>query len=198
MSALGQGPFACFRPKADVSLPASGRPRRERRAVTHQPDVTERIGEASLPVDAPRPRVVGDTVDAAGSSGLQRTGHEPVRVIAEDLDLAEAIPRLSGVSQPFFAGWPRKNGALEISRPATGPKRQSATAPNARSYQATATSTSATASITDSVGGLLAIAVTSRDITRRSTRRQASAPLEGLLSRRASKSASPKDPMGSG
>jgi hypothetical protein len=62
----------------------------------------------------------------------------------------QAMPNFNGVSQPFPAGSPNKNGAPATSRAATPPRLHSSTAPRARLYHSTAAGTSETASITDS------------------------------------------------
>jgi hypothetical protein len=55
----------------------------------------------------------------------------------------------AGLSHPLFAGFPTKNGAPAISRPATDPRFHSSMAPSACVYYATAFGASGTATITE-------------------------------------------------
>ena len=56
------------------------------RHIPDEPQMAERIDEASLPVNAPWCLVVADRVDAAVSSSGHGTFDEPVRVVCEELD----------------------------------------------------------------------------------------------------------------
>src|SRR5579859_7508414 len=63
---------------ADLREPAKWR------SVADQPDVAERIGKSSLPVDAPRRLMVAKRVEAALRAGFQGSSNQLVRILAED------------------------------------------------------------------------------------------------------------------
>src|SRR6185437_557206 len=56
------------------------------RLVPDEPQVAERVDEASLPVNAPWRLMVADLVDAAVRAGCHGAFDESVRVVGEDLD----------------------------------------------------------------------------------------------------------------
>ena len=75
----------------------------ERRPVTHQPQVPERVDEAALPVRAPRHLVGADGVDAAVRTRVHRARDERVRVVDEHLDAdGPAAQRLRRVPAVAF------------------------------------------------------------------------------------------------
>ena len=60
--------------------------RQDRGPVTDEPEMAERVEEASLAVHAPWHLVIADLVDTAVRSGCHRTFDEAVGVVHEDLD----------------------------------------------------------------------------------------------------------------
>ena len=80
-------------------------------------------------------------------AGGHCTGDEGVRIIDEHLDPDCGAGQRSRVSQPLFAGSPRKNRAPSISRPTTLPRSQRRVAPRACSYQSAAAPADGTASM---------------------------------------------------
>jgi hypothetical protein len=59
--------------------------RGEGRAITDEPAMAQRIHEPTLPVPAPGHLVVTDRIDRAIGPGFNRSGHESVRVVDEDV-----------------------------------------------------------------------------------------------------------------
>ena len=134
-------------PRRPANRPRPGRPRAgsgqlarkllQGRLIPDQPQVADRVDEASLPVNAPWRLTVADLVDAAVRAGCHGTFDESVRVVGEDLDSHGLVPATAGASQPLFSGSPTKTGAPAMLNPATRPRFHSSVAPSACLYQST-------------------------------------------------------------
>lgn len=121
----------------------------QRRCVSDEPDVAERIGEPALPMDAPRSLMVRHLVGRPVSSGRDRPGYERVRVGAEHLDADGRRADLGRAGEPVRCRLVQKKGAPSMSSPATLPRLQSRVAPSACWYQSTAAAVDETASMSE-------------------------------------------------
>jgi len=122
------------------------------RPVAHEPDVPERICEPALPMGSPKRLVILNIVKITRCTLFQAACDHCVRVVTEHLDPCRCDPKLRGTFPTVVSRFPTKNGAPEISKPATEPRLHNAVAPSARLYHSTAVGVSATASITDMIG----------------------------------------------
>ena len=82
--------------------------------------MTERVGEAALPVNAPCCLVVADVVGTAFRARGNGAFDEAVGVIDEELNPRRPGSGVGGSVQPLFAGSPRKNGAPSTVSPTMG------------------------------------------------------------------------------
>src|SRR5258708_32145830 len=102
-----------------------------------------RRGDDPAPADIDQPTLVGDA-----DRLVQLAVNPSTRTVL--------VPAAAGVSQPLFAGSPRKNGAPSTDSPTTPPLFQSSVAPSACAYHCAADVASGTASISEITGRCVA------------------------------------------